>query len=242
MSLSRLRLIPSALALAAAALLTAGCGAGPASPAPTSTGGADAVVPGSERTVTDIEAGWLDGGRMIAVVTWGSSTPTCRPAQSDALADGQTVMITLTDPEEASEGCDSDLVPRATIVMVPEGVDVTQDVELEVSYGDIRGDADLEGLDAAPQGTGEQQSSAGWFDDDGIVLLTWGSSSCPPAPEQVVQAKDQISVSFASDDRVCTMDFAPRATVIMLSTPRIGDGPFTLRMQGDNLDGEVTVR
>src|SRR5690606_35922673 len=139
MSLSRLRLIPSALALAAAALLTAGCGAGPASPAPTSTGGADAVVPGSERTVTDIEGSWREGRRRIGVVAWGAPTPTCRPAKPEALADGQAVMITLTDPEEASEGWDSDLVPRATIVMVPEGVAVTQDVELEVSYGDIRG-------------------------------------------------------------------------------------------------------
>ncbi|MGB3375229.1 MAG: hypothetical protein WBA87_08830, partial [Microbacterium sp.] len=171
MSISRRRLLPSVLALAAVALLSAGCGTGPASPGPTSTGGPDAGGPASERTVNDIEAAWLDDGRMIAVVTWGSSTPTCRPAQAEAVADEQAVTITLTDPKEAAEGCDSDLVPRATIVMVPEGVDVAQDVELEVTYSDVRDDTDLDGLDAAPQGLGEQQPSAGWFDDEGIVLL-----------------------------------------------------------------------
>jgi hypothetical protein len=249
MSLSRLRPLPSALALAAVALLTAGCGTGPASPAPTSTagdptgtGGADAGGAPPERTADDVEAAWLDGGRMIAIVTWGSSTRTCQPAVTDAAADGQRVTLTLADPAEAADGCDMDLGPRAVILPVQEGVDVTKGVELQVTYGDLSADADLDGLDTAPQGPSAQQASAGRFDDDGIVLLTYGSSSCPPRVDDVTMTADGATVTFAeAGDRVCTMDFAPRATAIALPAERDDDAPFTLTLVGDNLDAEVPV-
>jgi hypothetical protein len=37
------------------------------------------------------------------------------------------------------------------------------------------------------------------------------------------------------------MDLSPRVTVIQLTEERQGAGPFTLRMQGDGLSGEVPV-
>lgn len=235
MSLSRL--LSPALALAAVALLTVGCTTSPASPAPTSTAGA----PELPHTGDDVEAAWLDGGRLIAIVTWGSSTRTCQPTVTDAVADGQRVTLTLTDPDAAADGCDMNLAPRAAILAVPEGVDVTEDVDLQVTYGDVKADADLDGLDAAPQGPGEQQPSAGWFEDDGIVLLTYGSSSCPPVVESVDPADAGATVTFATTDRVCTMDFAPRATVITLAQEHDDDAPFTLTLVGDGLDAEVAV-
>lgn len=244
MSLSPLRLIPPALALAAVALLTAGCTTTPASPAPTSTAGspsstagADAGATPDERTADDVEAAWLDDGRMIGLVTWGSSS--CRPHVEDVKADGQSVAVTVADEKE--QACTNDLVPRAIAVMVPEGVDVTKDVDLRVTYGDAQAEADLDGLDAAPQGMGEQQPSAGWFEDDGIVLLTWGSSSCPPIVQDLAMTDAGATLTFTTTDRVCTMDFAPRATAITLPEEHDDDAPFTLTLVGDNLDGEVAV-
>lgn len=245
MSLSRVRLIPSALALAAVTLLAAGCTTTPASPAPTSTAGspsstagADAGATPVERMADDVEAAWLDDGRMIGLVTWGSSS--CRPHVEDVMADGQSVAVTVAD--EKQQACTEDLAPRAVAVTVPEGVDVTKDVDLLVTYSDLEADADLDGLDAAPQGMGEQQPSAGWFEDDGIVLLTYGSSSCPPIVSDVEMTDAGAAVTFSADaDRVCTMDFAPRATVITLTGEHDDDAPFTLTLIGDNLDGEVAV-
>lgn len=245
MSLSRLRLIPSALALAAVALLATGCGTGPASPAPTSTAGSPSNTAGSDagsstldRTASDVETAWLDGGRVIGIVTWGSSA--CRPHVADVKAEGQSVAITLADADEMA--CTDDLGPRAVAAMLPEGVDVTKDVELRVTYGDRTADVGLDGLDAAPQGPGEQQPSAGWFDDDGIVLLTYGSSSCPPIVGDVKMTDAGATVTFTETaDRVCTMDFAPRATVITALDERDDDAPFTLTLVGDNLDAEVPV-
>src|SRR5690606_14680430 len=117
--------------------------------------------------------------------------------------------VTMANGDE--QACTDDLSARAVPVMLPEGVDVTKDIDLRVTYGDVEADADLDGLDAAPQGSGEQQPSAGWFEDDGIVLLIYGSSSCPPIVGDVKMTKTGASVTFVeAGDRVCTMDFAPR--------------------------------
>lgn len=246
MRIPRLRLIP-VLSLAAVSLLVAGCSAGPASPAPTSTasGTADAATPVApeDRDADDIEVAWLDGGRSFAVVTWGSSSRDCQPARAEATADGQTIAVTLADPEDAEGVCTADLGPRATLVGVPEGVDVTADVEVRVTYRDISDDADLDGL-AAPAEPGlgfGGEPSAGWFDDRGIVLLTYGSSSCPPVIEGVEQTDAGASVTFAEIDGVCTMDMAPRLTVITLPNEHDDDAPFRIALAGSGMDTVVDV-
>ena len=240
MTASRLRLALSALAIAGAALLAAGCTATPGSPAPTSKddGGASstATPPGGDVDVNEVEAAWLDGGRAIAVVTWGSST--CVPIVDAVSADGQTISVSLANGEE--KACTDDLVPRAAFVGVPEGVDVTQEVQLSVAYGARTKGVDLDGLAEAPQEAGEQKPSAGWFEDGGIVLLTWGSSSCPPIIDDVEQSDAGATVTFKTTDRVCTMDLAPRLTTIMLPREHEG-GAFELALVGDNLDAKLPV-
>lgn len=241
MSPLRRRLVPTAIAVLAIGLITAGCTATPGSSAPTSgTGSGGAPV---ERMPDDVDAVWLDGGRMIAVVTWGSSTPTCRPVLSEVQADGQALTVTLTDLEEAAEGCDSDLTPRAIALGLPEGVDPEQDIELTVVHGDLREQVDLDAIEGAPQGgpLPDPQVSATWLDDDAIALLTWGSSSCPPDLMEVEMTTDGATATFATADRVCTMDFAPRVTIVTLPEARDDDAPFTLTLSGDNLDGTVQV-
>lgn len=239
-SLRRLSAAP--LALAAALLLAAGCSTAPGASVPTGSSAPDSTstVPTGAGS-GDIEVAWLDGGRSIGIVTWGSSSADCRPAQGEAEADGQVITVSLSDRGGADAVCTADFAARAVVIAVPEGVDVTRDVELEITYGALREDADLDALAVSPEGPSDQRPSAGWFDDEGIVLLTWGSSSCPPIVEDVQATDAGATVSFATTDRVCTMDLAPRATVIEVPEPADDDAAYTLTLVGDRLDGEVVV-
>src|SRR5690606_23435802 len=98
------------LALAAVSLVAlalVGC----ATAAP--SGEPDPVIAGAMA----VDAAWLDGGRMIALVTGGSSS--CVPVATDAtVADDGGLDVTLEDPE--TDVCTADLAPRATLVGVPE--------------------------------------------------------------------------------------------------------------------------
>ncbi|MBT2484601.1 MULTISPECIES: hypothetical protein [unclassified Microbacterium] len=235
--------IAAALAALVASVLIAGCTSMPGSDAPT-----DGPVPDVDSGDTDdIEGTLLDGGRMFAVVTWGSST--CVP-QIDAIsAEGQTVTLTLVDPQgdgDTAPVCTKDRAPRASVGALPEGVDPASEVTLNVSYGDVSDDVDLDVHSASADAPGMETGhpSAGWYDDGGLVLLTWGSSSCPPIVEALEGAGNEGTATFVTDDeKICTMDFAPRATVIDFGDDAVDDdGTFTLTLVGGGLDGTVEVR
>lgn len=114
------------------AVLLAGC-AESSTDDPASTGaaapGADAASETTNEpdTQLDLDAAWLDDGRMVAIVTTGSST--CIPEAGDITADGQSVSVTL-DEGDPNQACTADLVARASIAMLPAGVVQTQDVVL----------------------------------------------------------------------------------------------------------------
>lgn len=179
---------------------------------------------------------------MFAVVTRGSST--CIPTVESVSANGQTLSVEVVDPG-GDVACTDDLATRASLAAVPEGVDPTQEVELLVTYGDQRDDVELDGdpaLTATPGSETDYQPSAGWFDDGGLVLLTWGSSGCPPVVESVhADGEDRGTVTFATDeDKVCTLDMAPRATLLSFDDD-VEDDDFELTLQGGGLDAVVTV-
>ncbi|PRB17211.1 hypothetical protein [Microbacterium sp. MYb62] len=239
---SALRPLASVVGLVAAALLVAGCTAGPGSETPTSS-----PVPsaGAIDDQNDVEGALLDDGRMFAVVTWGSST--CVPQVDQVEAQGQTVTVTLVDPDGTDKACTADLAPRASLGALPEGVDPKTDITLNVTYGDIVDDVDLDGDPAAggtPGSSTEYLPSAGWYDDGGLVLLTWGSSSCPPLVESLEGSGNAGTATFVTDDtQVCTMDMAPRATMLAFGDDAVeDDGTFTLTLVGGGLDGTVEVR
>lgn len=228
-------------------LLLAGCasapGGGDGAPDATPTPPADTASPGPDDH-DDLEAVLLDDGRMFAIVSWGSSS--CIPTVGEVAADGQTIAVTLTDPG-ADIVCTADYAPRASVGGLPEGVDPTQDLTLQVTYGDLEDDVDLDGWADATGTPGEAsadpQPSAAWFDDDALVLLTWGSSTCPPVIDSVESSGDAGTVTFSDDTQVpCTMDLAPRGTVVSFDDDRIDDDqPFTLTLVGGGLDGTVEV-
>lgn len=240
---SALRPLASVISLAAAALLVAGCTAGPGAETPTSS---PAPSAGGSDDENDVEGALLDDGRMFAVVTWGSST--CVPQVDEVTGEGQTVTVTLVDPEgESPKPCTKDLAPRASLGELPEGVDPKTDITLNVTYGDITEDVDLDGDPAAtgtPGTSTEYLPSAGWFEDGGLVLLTWGSSSCPPVVDSLEGSGNAGTATFATDaDQVCTMDMAPRATMLSFGDDAVDDdAPFTLTLVGGGLDGTVEVR
>ena len=207
MTSRRLLALPAVLLLAAGAL--AGCASNPAA-APSAT------PTTSDGTEVEIDAAWLDDGRIIGLVTTGSST--CVPAADEATleADG-SLAVTLVEPD-ADTACTRDLVPRVTLVEVPEGVDPSQDLAITVTGDGYSGSTDLEGVDGlVGGGMTDYLPSAGWTDTDGqFVLLTWGSSSCVPVISDVVASGPaEVTVTFETPaaDQVCTMDMAPRATV-----------------------------
>ncbi|MBS1697457.1 MAG: hypothetical protein JST25_03530 [Actinobacteria bacterium] len=231
--------IRSGLALAAvAASLTmalAGCGQLEPVGAPVPT----AVPTTAPEPSTDPAAAWLDGGRGIGLVTYGSSSLACTPAVQDVTADGQTVVVTLADPDPKA-ACTADFVPRATFIDVPASIDPAADVTVSFDGAGFAGRVPLSGssaLGSVAQGT----PSAGWFAPDGIVLLTWGSSTCRPVVSGLAEEASGATVTFATDaTKACTMDFVPRVTVLGVTAPADPSG-YTLTLKGGGLDGEVTV-
>ncbi len=239
---SALRPLVSVMGVVAAALLIAGCTAGPGAQTPTSSPAPSAGIDDQN----DVEGALLDEGRMFAVITVGSST--CVPQVDQVTAEGQTVTVTLVDAEgEASKPCTKDLAPRASLGTLPEGVDPKADITMNVTYGDITDDVDLDGDPAATGTPGtptEYLPSAGWFDDGGLVLLTWGSSSCPPVVDTLEGSGNAGTATFVTDaNQVCTMDMGPRATILSFGDDTVDDeAAFTLTLVGGGLDGTVEVR
>jgi predicted small secreted protein len=211
----------------------AGDGSPSASPSPAPTSSADADDQGG-----DVEAAWLDDGRAIGLVTSGSSS--CPPIAQDAeYADG-VLTVQLDDRED--EACTRDLVPRGTYVGLPEGVDPAADLEIVVTgtYADdldLDGDASLEGM---PGSETSYEPTAGWADDDLLLLLTWGSSGCVPVIESAEASGGTVTVAVQDPpaDQVCTMDMAPRVTVISVDD---ADDASELVLTGAEFDAQVRI-
>jgi len=224
------RLLASVVLGAAAALSLTGCFSGSDAPA------------GQE---TDVEAAWLDDGRIIAVVTSGSST--CVPtAESAEINSDGALAVELVEPD-ADTACTRDLVPRATLVTVPNGVDPSQDLEIWVTseagyYGDVTL-AGASGL-AGPGGETDYEPTAGWTQQQGqFVILTWGSSGCVPVVESSeVTGEAEVTVTFQDPpaDQVCTADMAPR-TNFAFADGLSGVEDVQLVLTGDSFDQTITI-
>ncbi|MBS1906129.1 MAG: hypothetical protein JST33_06080 [Actinobacteria bacterium] len=190
---------------------------------------------------TDPAAAWLDGGRSIGLVTWGSSSLACAPVAEDVKADGQTITVTLAEPDPKAV-CTADFTARATFVGVPEGVDPTKDVTVAFQGAAFQGRLPLAGNSTLKAGgSSDGKPSAGWFSENGILLLTWGSSTCRPVVSDLTEEKAGATVTFQTDaTQVCTMDFVPRITVLGVTAPA-DPADYTLTLKGDHLDGTVKV-
>ncbi|MCC2033141.1 hypothetical protein [Microbacterium allomyrinae] len=199
------------LALLLAGALTAcatPAGSGGSTPSATTDGS------GGASTEVEVDAAWLDNGRVVGLVTQGSST--CVPTAGDVAYANGVLDVEFVEPA-ADTACTRDMAPRVTLVGLPEGVDPTQELEIRVTGDGYHGDTDLDGVAGLdPSGEVDYLPSAGWTDEDGqFVILTWGSSSCVPVVENVAGAGTEVTVTFVTPpaDQVCTMDMASRGTV-----------------------------
>lgn len=226
------------MVLLGAAVLSGCASAGPGGGG--GTGGTNETpdVPGE----LELDAAWLDGGRMIAVTTMGSST--CVPVAEEPKLDGEVLAVTLVDPtaQGAEVACTRDLVERATLVGLPEGVDPAQDLTIDVSYASAAGTTTLAGATGltTPTEPTDYVPSAGWVGDDGaFVFVTWGSSGCPPQVQDVqATTAAEVTVTFATPpaDQMCTADMAPRAAIAVADGVARTDG-VELVLQGDAFAG-----
>lgn len=198
-------------ALAVASLALMGCasttGGGPTGGGPTGS----TVEPDP-----DLGAAWLDSGRMVGLVTLGSST--CVPALADEATYSDGVLHVEFAAPEADEPCTADLVPRVTLVGVPQDVDPAENLQIEVTGDDYFGQVELEGVPGLdPRGETDYEPSAGWATTEGqFVILTWGSSTCIPVIEDVAATGPaEVTVTYQTppDNQACTMDMVPRAAV-----------------------------
>jgi len=201
-------------ALAMASLLLAGCA--------TPSGGSPSTEPSASETLTpdpDLGAAWLDNGRLIGLVTLGSST--CVPGLADeAKYEDGVLQVELAAPE-GDKACTSDLVPRVTLVGVPADVDPEEDLAIEVNGDNYYGEVELAGAAGlAAGGETDYKPSAGWATAEGqFVILTWGSSTCVPVIEDVAATGPaEVTVTFQEPkaDQVCTMDMVgqPQVTAV----------------------------
>lgn len=212
----------------------------------TPTGGTPSTAPSSTTSTDDdddqgeldLAAAWLDGGRMVGLVTLGSST--CIPTADDISLDGAVLSVTLVETE-GDTPCTMDLVPRVTLVGLPAGVDPTQDLEIQVRGEGFAGSTDLDGVPSLTGG-GETDylPSAGFTQVDGqFVILSWGSSSCAPVVENTeATSATEITVTFATppDDQVCTMDMAPRGVVTAVLEMEDDDADVFAILEGAEFD------
>jgi hypothetical protein len=222
------------LLLAGALTACATGSGGTPTPATTATGTDDDGA-GNEQ---EVGAAWLDGGRMIGIVTQGSST--CIPVAEEATYEDGVLKVMLVDAE-GDTACTADLVPRVSLVGVPEGVDPAEGVEIEVTGDGWHGETELEGVpDLAAGGETDYLPSAGWTDVDGqFVILSWGSSGCPPVIENTEVTSDtDVTVTFATPpaDQVCTMDMAPRGLVTAVNGLEDEDAEIFAILTGGEFD------
>ena len=99
-----------------------------------------------------IEAAWLDGGRMIGIVTEGSST--CVPTVGTAELENNGVLAVTFDEPDAETPCTMDYVPRVSLVEVPDGVDPSKDLAISVVGDGLRRQRRPRGSRRARRSTG----------------------------------------------------------------------------------------
>ena len=226
-----------ALALVAGAAL-AGC-------APSSGGTTQTAERSVPAVVTELDAAWLDGARMIGLITQGSST--CIPTAEDvSYADG-VLQVRLVDVTEGV--CTADYAPRVSLVSVPDDVDASENLAIEVTGG-YTGEVTLPGVEGLVfESTSDQTPSAGWTTAEGtFIVLLWGSSGCPETitnAEITGDAAIMVSLSGVPADKVCTADIAPNGQItvvdglvgvqdVAVTVTSAGVEPFTTPILGVN--------
>ena len=164
-------------------------------------------------------AAWLDEGRLIGLVTMGSSG--CPPEVDGSMLDAEGSLAVTFAPPDPARACIADYAPRVSLIPVPADLDPAESLTITVIGDGFDTATELDGVDGLSGGGATSYApSAGWTGVPGqFVLLTWGSSSCAPVIAEVAAsgpAEITVTVETPPADQVCTMDMGPRATAAVV--------------------------
>ena len=230
-----MRRIAALLATALVVVVLAGCSIRPGAPSGAPT---NASPSATDAPAAQVAAAWLENGRTIGVVTWGSSS--CVPVGGAATLTDDTITVPLSIAA-GQTACTSDLAPRVTLVATPTGVDPARDYDLRVVGAEVSGEADLDGVDGlvGPDAPPTDGPGAGWTDKDGLfVLVTYGSGCRPRVQDASPTGPAEVTVTFARppQGQVCDMSYGPRGSVAEV-TGLQDDENVTAVLNGDGLAG-----
>lgn len=105
----------------------------------------------------------------------------------------------------------------------------------------------VRGLPDGAEGTFDSPAGAAWSPDPGVLLVvTYGSSSCPLLPEAEAgwdDAGGTLDVRMVEPDpgRACTMDYAPTTSAVAVPADADAGTPLTVRV-GDLGEVELPPR
>lgn len=235
--------ISIAVSVFAALTLFAGC-------ASTSSGGAapsETAAPAEATDNATIEpdgtprAFWAPGGTGIVLSTYGSGSAACTPTASGSTADGQAVTAEMV-PFAEDQVCTMDYRERVSYIPVDAAVDRTKAVTLTVSPEATDATVDLEvaPLGEAPAAT-DGAPQAGLTPSGAIVIISAGSSTCPPVVSEVSEAATGITVTFDTPTTPCTRDLVTRATLVFADATTPGTTVTLVGLEGAAAPMTLTV-
>ena len=186
--------------------------------------------------------GWVaPEGDRFWLVTWGSGSCVFDATEVEAL-DGSTVAVRFE--QAPAEGCTDDLAPRAHELAVPEdlvgSLETAEVLLVENAFAHLGGEEEqsewtvdlvggwfveiAEGFDSGlGPGIPEEYAGAAEFlprilhraADGRLLLVTYGSSSCPALPTRAEVVDDELVVTVeARPAEVCTADMAPTTSYL----------------------------
>lgn len=232
------------LLLTAATLLAAtltACATNSAPPAasedPTDAGTTD----DTSTTPDDMTAVWLDS-RSIVVTVSGDG---CMPIVKDVIAEDGVLDVTIAK-RETDTTCTEPYIVYPYLVGLPAEIDSSKPLTVNVtSWDDKKGTFELAGLTDGGPASDEininPKPAATWVNDSTIAVLTYGSSSCAPTGGTFSGAGDDLTLVLTESlNKMCTMDYAPRVTLV----PADGvdkTATFTLKGFTDEDGNDVVV-
>lgn len=171
--------------------------------------------PTSPANTPGLDAVWLDGGRTIGLVVNFDVIGVCALFMITSYQDG---VLEVGEHPVGDPGCQTGDGPRVDL-LTPEGIDPTEDLEIHVTTALFSGEVYLPGepgLVMADANGYTGTPSASWFGDGGLVILTRGSTTCPPIFRDALATGDaEVTATFwtAASPQVCTDDLAPHVTI-----------------------------
>ncbi|MFD2094173.1 hypothetical protein [Blastococcus deserti] len=133
--------IRRAAVLTVVTLTTCACGA--ARPAPDAGGPTEDLfplpsVPADPGPTFEVRpppppVSWADGGRRLAVTTWGSSSCPTGPGDVEVVG-AREVRVEITFLFPGRDPCTADVAPRTTAVDLPEGVTADQPLTVVLDH------------------------------------------------------------------------------------------------------------